>query len=121
MKTEQDYRVTYEVAKLMKQADYVGLVTACYYIDNGEVKYVEGIIGNGYNSYPNCYQAPLIPMALDWAESLGYKLKGRDVCFNGEIFETIYGVNMLPESIIEAYLEYVCNHIITNKTNNVTI
>lgn len=122
MKTEEDYRVTYEVAKLMKQADYVGLVTACYYIDNGEVKCVEGIIGNGYNSYPNCYQAPLTAMALDWANELRYNYMRA-----GDTNEFILWIENIP--LIEykfkadlkdfdmAFLTAVCSHIITNKTN----
>lgn len=124
MKTEQDYRVTYEVAKLMKQADYKGQSFA-YYNYKGEYF----TCAYAYtNNVLEIIEAPLTAMALYWAESLGYKLKVTNELIYGvsykipnagKIIIGSFSFNHIPSDneLYNTFLTAVCNHIITNKTN----
>lgn len=117
MKTEQDYRVTFEVAKLMKQAGFNWLCNSKY--SNGIPH--EGLLFRNTNISDDIAR-PLTPMALDWAESLGYKKRydlgewaGDFLMIIDKIGEVYYPEHYSDKEVDMAYLTAVCNHIINNK------
>mgnify|MGYP007071608605 CR=1 FL=1 len=76
--SEATYRVSFDIAKLLKQAGFKELVHAYYneyaILKKGPDLRINGTAQNFNLSSVEFFSAPLISIALEWVKELGYEL-----------------------------------------------
>lgn len=125
--SEATYRVSFDIAKLLKQAGFKELVHAYYneyaILKKGPDLRINGTAQNFNLSSVEFFSAPLISIALEWVKELGYSDEWMEyyysVLYNNE---DVYTTNEIPFSPIDNGREYLLfflktalNHYINNK------